>query len=62
MQCWSGCIRSSVVGYEMLVSWSGSGGWWVRNVVAKNNNYGFETHSSKPGDDLSLGQTNPCLK
>ena len=54
------CIRSSAVGYEMLVSWSGSGGWWVRNLVAKNN-YWFETHSSKLGDELSLGQTSPCL-
>ena len=61
MQCWSEWIRSNFVGYEMLVSWSGSGGWWVRNVVAQNNNYGFETQPSKSGDEPSLGQTSPCL-
>ena len=33
----------------------------MRNVVAKNNNYGFETHCSKVGDDLSQRQTSPCL-
>ena len=33
----------------------------MRNVVAKNNNYGFEMQSSKPGDNLSLGLTSPCL-
>ena len=61
MQCWSGCIRSSVVGYEMLVNWSGSGGCLVRNVVAQNNHYGFETQPSMAGDELSLRRTNPCL-
>ena len=46
----------------MLVSWRGSGGWWVRNVVAKNNNYGFETHPSKSGDELIFGQNKLLLK
>ena len=58
-QCWSGCIRSNVAGYEMLVSWSRSGGWWVRNVVAKKNNYGFETHPSK---FETIGQNKLLLK
>ena len=34
---------------------------WKRNVVAKNNNYGFETQPSKSADELSLGQSSPCL-
>ena len=46
----------------MLVSWSGSGGWWVRTFVAKNNNYGFETQSSKSGDDLYLRANKLLLK
>ena len=33
----------------------------MRNIVAKNNNYGFEMHPSKPGDDLSSGKTSSCL-
>ena len=45
----------------MLVSWRGSDGWWVRNVVAKNNDYGFETQPSKSGDDLFFGQTSSHL-